>query len=524
MSGATGAPARGPRRFEFLDGLRGLLAVYVVMTHVIACDLREVSRPFQLATRFFRYGQFAVDGFIVLSGFSLMLPVAASADRRLRDGFGGYLRRRARRILPPDFAALALGAAILAAIAGLTGRSELWRTDLSPTALGSHLLLVHTLVPGHAETINPAFWSIATEWHIYFFFPLLLLPIFRRFGAAGMVAVAVVVGSLPQFVARDSEIVRGCPWLLGLFALGAATASAFAAPGFSPRATLRRLPWLFASGFVAYAVGRALVWSSGLKEVFGPRLLSDLAAGILWSCVILYGACVERIGDDEGSPRRPLFLRIVASPPAMILGGFSYSLYATHTPLLRALEFTSRRLGLAPVPDFLIRFFVGIPLALGVAALFARWFERPFLSSRPRALAREGPGPAAGAAGRCPERPRGPWPEAAPPSRSARGQGLDPLGRLIRGVGAGEVPEHLLVELQPRPFLLPFFSVCWAILSRESARLGAGPRRPSRSASRAPTSGRGPSASCRPTSRSARVPGHRRRTRARGRPSPGRRP
>ncbi len=388
MGGATGGPPRGPRRFEFLDGLRGVLSVYVMCTHVIACDLREVSRGFQLATRAFRYGQFAVDGFIVLSGFSLMLPVAAAADARLRDGFRGYLRRRARRILPAYLAALVLGAAILVAMAAIApGGASVWRGELSPSSLGSHVLLVHTLVPGQAETINPAFWSIATEWHIYFFFPLLLLPVFRRLGAAGMVIVAVIVGSLPQFVAPDSEVIKGCPWLLGLFALGAATAAAYSASGFEPRAMLRRLPRLFAAGFAAYALGRALVWSPRLHVLFGPKMLSDLAAGILWSCVILYGACVERLGegDDAGADRRrPLFLRLIASPAAVALGGISYSLYATHTPILRAVEFSSRRMGLAPVPDFLLRALVGIPLALGVATLFSRWFERPFLSSRPR--------------------------------------------------------------------------------------------------------------------------------------------
>ncbi len=128
-----------------------------------------------------------------------------------------------------------------------------------------------------------------------------------------------------------------------------------------------------------------------IKDLFGPKLLSDLPAGLLWACIILYGACIERLGEDEGSGRRPFFLRLVASPVAVALGGMSYSLYATHTPLLRALEFASRRMGLAPVPDFLLRALVGIPLALGVAALFARWFEHPFLSTRPGPSAAKAP-------------------------------------------------------------------------------------------------------------------------------------
>ncbi|HEY2156915.1 MAG TPA: acyltransferase, partial [Isosphaeraceae bacterium] len=387
MVGEIGGPARGPRRFEFLDGLRGVLSVYVLCTHVVVSDLYGASRSFRLAVRGFRYGQLAVDGFIVLSGFSLMLPVAAAAGARLRDGFRGYIRRRARRILPAYLAALAISVAVLAAVAPFApaGRS-IWRTELSPIGIGSHVLLVHTLVPGQDQAINSAFWSIATEWHIYFFFPLLLLPVFRRFGAAWMVIVAVVVGSLPQFVASDSAIVNGCPWLLGLFALGAATASAYASQDFSPRAALRRVPWLFAVGIAAFAISRVLVWSPRLHALFGQKMLSDLAVGLIWACVILYGACLERVeGLDDTVPARPrpLFLRLIASPSAVALGGISYSLYATHMPVLRALECSSRLMGLGPVANFLLRLLVGVPLALGVAALFARWFERPFLSSPP---------------------------------------------------------------------------------------------------------------------------------------------
>ncbi len=57
------------------------------------------------ATFWLSWGQVAVDVFIVLSGYCLMLPVAR-AGGALRGGPVGYMKRRARRILPPMLASL----------------------------------------------------------------------------------------------------------------------------------------------------------------------------------------------------------------------------------------------------------------------------------------------------------------------------------------------------------------------------------------------------------------------------------
>jgi peptidoglycan/LPS O-acetylase OafA/YrhL len=101
-------------RFAFLDGLRGLAALYVVLFHIRAqFDPGAPLHPFatrsgEMATVWLAHGHLAVDVFIVLSGFCLMMPVAASPDKHLKGGVAGYLKRRARRILPPCYAALAL--------------------------------------------------------------------------------------------------------------------------------------------------------------------------------------------------------------------------------------------------------------------------------------------------------------------------------------------------------------------------------------------------------------------------------
>src|SRR5476651_781661 len=114
-----------------------------------------------------------------------------------------YLKRRAKRIFPPYYAALVLSMAVLivinlvknplhtAALAGIP--------DLSMGSVASHLLMVHNWFAAWNNSINLAMWSVATEWQIYFFFPLLLLPVWRRAGAV-CILVGAVVGLLPHFL------------------------------------------------------------------------------------------------------------------------------------------------------------------------------------------------------------------------------------------------------------------------------------------------------------------------------------
>jgi len=105
---ATSAPAAADpsrQRLAGLDGVRGLAALFVVVNHVFlrAFPGYPVDRaPFWAG--WFIYGRFAVVVFIVLSGFSLALSPARHGWRL--DGVSRFALRRARRILPPYWAAL----------------------------------------------------------------------------------------------------------------------------------------------------------------------------------------------------------------------------------------------------------------------------------------------------------------------------------------------------------------------------------------------------------------------------------
>jgi peptidoglycan/LPS O-acetylase OafA/YrhL len=48
----------------------------------------------------------------------------------------------------------------------------------------------------YMSIIHPL-WTVATEWQLYFFFPLFLLPIWRRFGLTSVVLAAFLIGIAP---------------------------------------------------------------------------------------------------------------------------------------------------------------------------------------------------------------------------------------------------------------------------------------------------------------------------------------
>lgn len=353
-----------PRRHHSLDGLRGLTALFVVLHH--ACtSTGQVPLPFpfdRACGLFLCFGHYAVAVFIVLSGYCLALPVAGTEGRTIRGGFRDYLGRRARRILPPYYAALFGSLALIAAVPALARASgRTWDAALPALrvdAIVSHLLLVHNVTEGLAYKIDPPLWSVATEWQIYFAFPL-LLGLWRRFGVVATVALACATGfGLGVFVEA------ACPWYLGLFAFGMAAASADA-PRVRPWSV--QVPWLF----FAVAAAGLLYALTKLPRIGDP--LRDGMAGAATACLILH--CTRRTGSAVS--------RALGSPWVVGLGTMSYSLYLTHFPLLALVDSVCRSAGLDASGRWWALIAVGTPFCLVAAWGFHLVFERPFMNGWP---------------------------------------------------------------------------------------------------------------------------------------------
>jgi peptidoglycan/LPS O-acetylase OafA/YrhL len=371
-------PDRTIVRLRYLDGLRGLAALYVVLFHAYQeadPDLSgsQFSIALQSATRWLTHGRFSVAVFIVLSGYCLMLPVVRSADRRLRGGFWQYLKRRSQRILPPYYAALILSLALFIVIPGsLYGRMGMhWafaHPVFTPGNLLSHAALVHNLHPDWVFKINGPLWSVATEWQIYFLFAALLLPLWRSIGLPFTVVIAIGLGLIPHFF-LPNLLEESSFWYFGLFALGMAAASINFSTQPQSVWCATHIPWgKLGGGLLAVAIG-VRIWN-GLSPWHG-RVIEDCLAGVAIACLLV--AWTNQQTRELSPPSR--VLNLLRSRWATSLGAFSYSLYLIHLPVLGVAQLGISYLHLSPVERLLALLTIATPLTLFCAYGFHRLFE-----------------------------------------------------------------------------------------------------------------------------------------------------
>ncbi|WP_164928957.1 acyltransferase family protein [Gloeobacter violaceus] len=378
-------PDKPSLRLHYLDGLRGLTALYILFFH-LWCDLsfkpqlRLAGEPMptwlQAATAWAGYGLFSVGIFMVLSGYCLMLPVVRS-DGRLRGGVTGYLKRRAWRILPPYFAALGLSLLVIALVGAGSGQSLGYMWDKAMNGFTwegvlAHLLLVHNWSEAQASTISAPLWSVATEWQIYFLFPALLLPLWRRIGIAAAVAVGFGVGLAPV-VLFDGWLAWAAPWYVGFFALGMAAAVWEFAPGRGlVKLTTSQLKLTSGSLWLLIVLA-ATARSFGLLAV--PQPVFHLLIALATPCLLMY--CTRL--SLEGRGGTSVVMRLLESPPVLALGAFSYSLYLVHAPLQGVSWLLVDKLPVTADVQLLLFAPLTVVLSLLCARGFYLWAERPFV-------------------------------------------------------------------------------------------------------------------------------------------------
>ena len=371
-------PSSRPR-LGFLDGVRGAAALYVLFHHayfqvVLDTHSAPLAAPY---LSFLAYGPTAVIVFIVLSGFCLMLPVVNSNDGRPRGGWQEYFIRRAIRIVPPYWCALALVLLFICMIPALQhSQGRAWDTAvpaLLPGPILAHILLLQDFQAPYFVRIDPPMWSVAVEWHIYFLFPLLLL-LWRRFGVVAMVAAGVVMGYLPHKLSHGVLDFAKFHYI-GLFTIG--IAACWIAVSVQPIAARIRssVPWGWVcavlGGICCYTVPRDF----GNLSHFG---LPDYIPGAASAALLIYLAGSSRMDTTRGSA----LVRFMEHPWLRKSGTISYSLYLIHYPLLAAAYAAIQPHVLSASSRLAILFCLTCPTIIALSVLFYRCIEKRFMPSR----------------------------------------------------------------------------------------------------------------------------------------------
>jgi peptidoglycan/LPS O-acetylase OafA/YrhL len=336
-------------RFGSLDGIRALAILGVVWHH----SHTGASAP--LAQR----GQLGVDLFFVVSGFLIVTLLLRERDRDGAISLPRFYLRRALRIFPLYYLALAGYYAI-----------AVWRGGELYDAVAADLpyaaVYVANWVPLHSLLVIT--WSLAAEEQFY-----LLWPGIERFAP------------------------RAARWVLA-----AALAGCIAVQVFADHATgVTRLPsFLLQSSFTPILGGVALAHTLHTRAGFAclHALLAPRAAAPL-ALAALIGVAAYPWANMNGAPRVAFALvgvalvgagvlredhglaRILRCRPLARLGVVSYGVYLLHLVPLLALGFARNRL--PTIPDGL-RFVLVLAIAWALAELSFHLVERRLLRLKER--------------------------------------------------------------------------------------------------------------------------------------------
>jgi peptidoglycan/LPS O-acetylase OafA/YrhL len=362
-------------KLAFIEGMRGLAALYVVLGHI--CSIADPGVFFgqkgpgpewlRVLMQPFGFGHLAVAAFIVISGYCLQTSLFHGGDGTLTDP-KRFFKRRALRILPPYYACLAISLFVAYRITPLGhGLPFSQYLPVTPDAVASHVFMIHNWSPDWMYKINGVLWSIAIESQLYLLFPLIVIMLNKANRTSTlMLATSLSVSILIIWPKAE----KFYPWYLALFALGMAAAHlAYAPPKW-------RGPNALASLLFGFFALLGCIWSAAHDY---PMPVMDAWMG---ACVVsvLYACTVSK---------KFTLGRVLSTKPLAWLGAISYSLYLMHHPLLQPLYLFRPAWAEGPLQATIYLTVVGIPVIFLAVTVFWFVFERPFVSRRLKQAAYE---------------------------------------------------------------------------------------------------------------------------------------
>jgi peptidoglycan/LPS O-acetylase OafA/YrhL len=318
---------------SFLDGLRGLAALYVATGHarwllweggdsykLHAASYSLAYKALVIMMSFFKYGHEMVLFFFVLSGFVIHLKYSRELSRGEQSSFsfGTYFMKRFKRIMPPYLFVFLL-TFICDSIVAHNQYSIFTHTTPVPlinsnivfghswTALSGNLLfLQEAYVPVFGS--NGSIWSLKYEWYFYMLYPVLIFfnvrkPVLTLIGVAG-IFLLYLAGFHTGFVLLDQVVACVFSWWVG----------AYAADIYTGRVKMNRY---FIYPLIILVPLIPVIHTSGMTSLLKDQVTAFGFTGLL---ILLLDYRQHRFVTMFGKLKW--------------LGDCSYTLYLIHAPLL----------------------------------------------------------------------------------------------------------------------------------------------------------------------------------------------
>ncbi len=317
----------GVRRLECLDGPRGVLAVYVLLSH-----MAPFAAVPQWMAQSLSHGEAAVDVFFILSGMVIV---------RSLEGFGyhakAFLIARAGRIFPVFLLVFPVAVAVQVLPTGFDrmpwigpdsparsiwsgGWPATWASEIVAHLSMTHGLFPDAVLPGAWVSFLGASWSLSTEWQFY-----------------------LLVAALAGWLARSRPSAMRLVLLLLVLAAAGVAWQAAVPPGWRfSRAFLPNKAQYFALGIAAAALQRKPGAGPALRYavVLGATLALCDAGGSAKLCApLIWTACLTAQIAPHPTGLRQLSA-ILASRPLLWLGAVSYCVYLVNEPAQKLLGVT----------------------------------------------------------------------------------------------------------------------------------------------------------------------------------------
>jgi peptidoglycan/LPS O-acetylase OafA/YrhL len=344
-------------RYTFLDALRGLAALYVVLFHLVFVPMPRPVPPDWMAP-FVHFGGAGVTLFFVISAFSLCLTM----PRHISSGrpyFSFFVSRFFR--IAPLFYFMIIASLVLQGL-----YSGVWR---SPWKIFLSIAMIFNLIPGEQPGFVPAGWTIGVEVLFYAVFPVLFLALKTPAARVGAFLFACLIQyALPTIVSAVSPgtlelnkifiqytILRHIP----VFLLGMVAFDAFQ--------WVQRKKLGVDAGAILVALGLL-----GLTFIVARAPFSDFVIGNYYWRAIFF-ACLA-----VGLSLWPV--RFVVNAATVFAGKLSYSIYLAHPPILLLLSPAFRRIYNLPITttaQFIVSFALALVVVVSVAWLLFTFIEKP---------------------------------------------------------------------------------------------------------------------------------------------------
>jgi peptidoglycan/LPS O-acetylase OafA/YrhL len=355
------------KRIDQLEGLRGLLAIWVVVVHLLPASGIEPEGlgPFQVLFN----EKIRVQIFCIMSGFVIFMMMAASHER-----YGTYLKRRIMRIYPAFMLAFVLSiltagiayqAVLHADFESVRNAGRLSILDESflnaPWHVIAHATLIHGLIPeewlkfGSYAFLGQG-WNVSTEFQFYLIAPIVFFFLHQplRWLRVLFVAASLAVMWKLRFYPNGSFLV--------FYAL------------------------YFVAGIVTYYLWKRKWQDRRLVNpvtVIAAAVAAGAADPAISGWIFVFGFAV--LIRDQKQAKDPV-TRFLEKPAMTFLGTISYSLYLLHMVPLYCWMYLLNGQGLSQPVYFATLTALTFATAIPLAMLSQKYVEQAFYASKTHRL------------------------------------------------------------------------------------------------------------------------------------------